>query len=228
MVYERILDAIVRLELSPGERLIEGRLASQLGVSRVPVREALRQLEREQLVVVHPRRGAAVASLTARDATEVYTLRITLEALAARLAAENASREQIRAMAAVLQQQTALLTTNPDEFYAAGAQFHAEIVTASGNEKLAVLLKVIGHHVARLRVVQSRFTSDEIMKRSLAEHLAIQKAIARRAARRAEILMFSHVADSRARIVTMLESEGSVVASDLSGDSDEKEIVAVS
>ncbi|HLH74601.1 MAG TPA: GntR family transcriptional regulator [Chloroflexota bacterium] len=206
MVYERILDAIIRLDLLPGERLVEGRLAARLGVSRVPVREAIRQLEREQLVVVNPRRGATVAPLTPRDANEVYTLRITLEALAARLAAENAGGEHMRVMEEMLQRAAEVASQDPEQFYVYGAKFHAQVVLASGNEKLAVLLRVIGHHVARLRMVQARSSSPEIRQRSMAQHDAIYKAIARRQAARAERLMAEHVRGSRDRIVPLLDS----------------------
>lgn len=211
IVYERILEAIVRLDLAPGARLVEGRLATQLGVSRVPVREALRQLERDQLVVVHPRRGATVASLTSRDADEVYTLRITLEALAARLAAENASGEQIRAMEATLRQAAEITSRDLDQFYALGTQFHSQVVLASGNEKLAVLLKVISHHVARLRVIQARSTSPELMQRSSEQHREICQAIARREAERAEQLMEEHVRRSRQRVLPLLASSAASV-----------------
>jgi len=206
IVYERILEAIVRLDLAPGARLVEGRLAAQLGVSRVPVREALRQLESEQLVVVHPRRGATVASLTSRDADEVYTLRITLEALAARLAAENASGEQIRAMEETLRRQAEMASLDVEQFYACGAKFHAQIVLASGNEKLAALLTVISHHVARLRVIQSRSSSPELMQRSTEQHREICQAIARREAEQAEGLMEEHVRRSRQRVLPLLAS----------------------
>lgn len=206
MVYERILDAIVRMELPPGARLVEGRLASQLGVSRVPVREALRQLEREQLVVLHPRRGASVAPLTPRDAAEIYTLRTTLESLAARLAAENASGDQIRAMEGIALEQIAVDRHELERFYALGAAFHAEVVKASGNDKLQVMLTVIRHHVARLRLIQSRVSNPEIMARAAGEHEAICRAIARRQANRAERLMAEHVRGSRERIVPLLDA----------------------
>src|SRR6185437_3746677 len=116
-VYQQILDGIVSLRFAPGARLIENSLAVDLGVSRLPVREALRQLEREQLVVIHPNRGASVAALTPRDADEIYTLRIALEALAARLAAENAGGEQIRAMDATLNEAAELVAADRDRFY---------------------------------------------------------------------------------------------------------------
>ena len=219
IVYERILEAIVRLDLAPSARLVEGRLAAQLGVSRVPVREALRQLEREQLVVVHPRRGATVASLTSRDADEVYTLRITLEALAARLAAENASGEQIRAIEEALRRQADCVSGNTtaqdvESFYAWGAKFHSQVVIAGDNEKLVALLRVISHHVARLRVIQSRLTSPEIMQLSLASHAEIFQAIAHRMGPEAQQLMEEHVRRSRQRIVPQLDKVNGLVPDD--------------
>ena len=205
-VYQQILDGIVSLRFTPSARLIENSLAGELGVSRLPVREALRQLEREQLVVLHPNRGASVAPLTARDADEIYTLRITLDALAARLAAENTGGEQIRAMEATLDTAAMLAATDRDRFYELNSRFHAQIVAASGNEKLVVMLRVIGHHVARLRTVQARASRPDTREATDRGHRAICQAIARRQVRHAERLMERHVSGARARIVSLLSS----------------------
>lgn len=206
-VYQAILEGIISLRLAPGTRLVENRLALQLGVSRLPVREALRQLEREQLVVVNPRRGASVASLTARDADEVYTLRITLEPLAARLAAENAGGEAIRAMERTLADQAAQRDPSQREaHYRSGARFHTQIVAASGNRKLEVMLGVISYHVARLRTVQARSAAPALLSSAIQGHSAIWQAISRRQSDLAGELMEEHVRLARDRIVSLLES----------------------
>ncbi len=219
-VYQQILDGIISLRLAPGTRLIENSLATELNVSRLPVREALRQLEREQLVVIHPNRGASVATMTARDADEIYTLRITLEALAARLAAENAGGEQIRAMEVTLDEAAGMTASNRERFYELGSRFHAQIVAASGNEKLVVMLRVIGHHVARLRTIQAQVSRPETREATERGHRAIFHAIARRQARHAERLMEQHVSGARDRIVSLLSSLPSNLGelSSLAGD----------
>lgn len=209
-VYRQILGAITSLELAPEQRLVEARLAEQLGVSRLPVREAIRQLEREQLVVVRPRRGAVVAPLTTRDAEEVYALRIRLETLAAFLATENASGEQLRAMEEVLDLEGREIASGEREsLYRRGASFHALIVAAGENRKLEVMLRTIGHHVARLRTLQARSASPDSVESAHQAHLEILKAIARRQPRRAERLMDEHIRVARDRIVPLLQLDAS-------------------
>ena len=206
-VYEWLLNAIVDLDFPPGMRLIETQLADQLGVSRLPIREALLQLEREQLVVIRPRRGAWVAPLTPRDAAEIYEVRMALEARAARLAAENASGDQIRAMAQALDQAARNIANK--QLIVVGkpsAEFHTQVVVASGNQKLAAVLRSIGHHVARLRTVQVLSAEESTAQSALEGHRAIYEAIARRQAKRAERLMEEHIRIAYDRIVPLLES----------------------
>lgn len=211
-VYRHLLEAIIRLDLAPGERLVENRLASRLGVSRLPVREALRQLEREQLVIVRPRRGAVVAPLTARDAAEIYTLRITLETLAARLAAENSGGDQIRAMeATIAAADLEIAASRYEAFFMAGARFHAQVVAASGNRKLMAVFETISHHVARLRTIQARSAPQTIVESAHATHQAICRAIASRQADRAARLMEEHIVIARDRIVPLLAPESAAM-----------------
>src|SRR2546423_13163446 len=94
-VYDHLKQAILAGEIEPGERLLETRLAQSLGVSRIPVREAIRKLEREGLIVVFPRRGVYASSLSPRDVDEVYAVRAVLEGLAARLPAESRGGTQL-------------------------------------------------------------------------------------------------------------------------------------
>ena len=95
IVFENIREAIMEGTLRPGERLMEIQLAEQLGVSRTPVREAIRKLELEGLVVMLPRKGAYVASISKKDLVEILELRVGLEGLAAFYAAERISSEGI-------------------------------------------------------------------------------------------------------------------------------------
>jgi len=99
--YQRLLDAIRRGTLQPGARLIETDLARHLGVSRTPIREAIRQLEADGLVVHLPRLGAAVRSLDYAEVMELYEMRAVLESTAARLAARAASEVEIAELAAL-------------------------------------------------------------------------------------------------------------------------------
>ena len=95
LVFETLREAIASGRLKPGQRLMELQLAEDLGVSRTPVREAIRQLELEGLVVMVPRKGAYVAELSLRDMAEVFEMRAALDGLAAALAAERITEEEI-------------------------------------------------------------------------------------------------------------------------------------
>ena len=107
MVFDVLMNAIMQGQLSPGERLLEVQLADEMGVSRTPVREAIRRLELEGFVVMVPRKGAYVAGLSIDDVESVYEIRTALETLAVRLAAqrmEAADYEQLDELAGKMQQ----------------------------------------------------------------------------------------------------------------------------
>src|SRR6056297_804513 len=93
IVYESLKESILNGSLKPGEKLMESRIAEDLGVSRTPVREAIRKLEKEKYVKMIPRKGAYVEDLTMEDILEVLEIRIVLEGLASKLAARNISDE---------------------------------------------------------------------------------------------------------------------------------------
>ena len=98
VVFENLRDAIITQVLKPGERLMEIQLADEMGVSRTPVREAIRKLELEGLVVMVPRKGAYVAGVSMKDIHEVYEVRSALEMLAVTLAAERITDEELNAL----------------------------------------------------------------------------------------------------------------------------------
>ena len=98
VVFNTLRQAILRGELKPGERLMEIQLANKLGVSRTPIREAIRKLELEGLVLMVPRKGAEVAEITEKNMLDVLEVRKALEELAAELACERITKEQIQEM----------------------------------------------------------------------------------------------------------------------------------
>src|SRR5687768_11182956 len=104
LVTNTLRDRILNGEIAVGERLIEGRLSEELGVSRMPVREALRELAAEGIVTIEPRRGASVAIYTDEQKRELVEVRATLEALNAKLAARRHDPQQIAELEAILQE----------------------------------------------------------------------------------------------------------------------------
>lgn len=174
VVADEIRDMIRRGELQPGERLLEDRLAEELGVSRNPVREAIRALENTGLVEVTPRRGAHVAKLDPVRAVELLELRSVLEAFAAQLAAQRRTPQQLADIRDILEDGRRA-TASSDVVRAASAhrRFHLAIEQAAGNSYL-------GPAVEPLRAQTELVFSLLVDRRGLvgwSEHVDILTAI---------------------------------------------------
>jgi DNA-binding GntR family transcriptional regulator len=137
-VVARLREAILQGSLMPGEQLREAALATSLGVSRGPVREALNQLEREGLVIMRPNRSAIVARLSARDLEEVFSLRQALEHLAVEYACRAATADHLAGLQQVVQAMRNTPDTRLDEQEAArlDLEFHDVLFRASGHQRL--------------------------------------------------------------------------------------------
>jgi DNA-binding GntR family transcriptional regulator len=174
VVADEIREMIRRGELEPGERLLEDRLAERLGVSRNPVREAIRALESTGLVEVRHRRGAYVSALDPARAVELLELRSVLEGFAARLAASRRTAEQLAEIRRCIEDGQAAMKAN-DIVRAAKAHraFHLAIEAAAGNSYLGVA-------VEPLRAQTELVFSTLVDRRGLigwAEHVEILEAI---------------------------------------------------
>jgi DNA-binding GntR family transcriptional regulator len=136
-VYARLRDAILLGVLGPGERLVEEQLATRLGVSRAPIRDALRSLESDGLVMASGRRGKVVSTLSVRDAWEVYSLRATLEAMAVRLAIDNRANELIAELEdLVADMRRAGESADLSKLSTLDVRFHEAVCRASGHQRL--------------------------------------------------------------------------------------------
>jgi DNA-binding GntR family transcriptional regulator len=136
-VYVRLRRAIHEGALAPGTRLVERRLGDQLRVSRAPIRDALLMLEQDGLVASAGRRGKIVATLSAQDAWEVYSLRASLEAMAFRLAAEHATGEAIAELESIVAEMRAKVEqVDASAIAALDLRFHEAVCRASGHSRL--------------------------------------------------------------------------------------------
>lgn len=141
LVCENIRQAIVDGTFSPGERLMEIQLADEMGVSRTPVREAIRKLELEGLVVMIPRRGTYVADISIKDITEIYEVRISLDVLAAGLAAERITDEELAQLNRLLMEMGKhVANMNMDKIVEIDTEFHNVLYTAARNERLTTII----------------------------------------------------------------------------------------
>ncbi|MEV3858894.1 GntR family transcriptional regulator [Streptomyces sp. NPDC050095] len=195
LAYDTLRRRILEVELRPGERLVERDLAAELDVSRIPLREALRRLEADGLVLIVPHRGALVAPFTPADVRDLFDVRESLESLAARLTAERADAAGLDRLQARLD--AARQATEKQDraaIAAANAGFHTDIVDLAENPLLTSMMRPLAARTHWL----FRLTAQRDPARQCAEHEDLYEAIAARDADRAAALAHAHVADGRA------------------------------
>ena len=146
-VADLLADLILDGTLAPNQQLVESELQKQLGVSRSPLREAFRELEKKGLVVIVPRKGTHVRELTRRDIEENFPVRAALEGLAAREAYEKLTPQDLKDMGAYLEEmKSAGRSREREKYVEAHKQFHAIFINASGNQLLIDLLQTLRMH----------------------------------------------------------------------------------
>lgn len=149
-VYETILDGICDGSLEPGQRLVEGEMAARLGTSRLPVHQAMKQLQKEGFLVLAGRRGLSVAAIDARMALEVYELRAALDGAAAVTAATNATpADRVRGQAIIAAGRTAVADGDLRAMATADFRFHDFIYELGANRLIAAAARMNWHHVRR-------------------------------------------------------------------------------
>ena len=157
LVCEHIREAIINGVFAPGERLMEIQMADEMGVSRTPVREAIRKLEMEGFVVMIPRRGTYVSNMSIKDINDVYEIRISLDTLAAGLAAERISDEELEELQRLLVQVgNAIEENDMAKVVEADIEFHDVLYRASRNERLRNIINNLREQITVIRGVSMR------------------------------------------------------------------------
>ncbi|WP_167957121.1 GntR family transcriptional regulator [Anaerosporobacter faecicola] len=176
VVFNTLRQAILKGELEPGERLMEIQLAERLGVSRTPIREAIRKLELEGLVIMVPRKGAEVAKITEKDLNDVLEVRCALEELAVELACNKITEEQIEQLKITLEQfKNVIRNKDLTEIAEMDEKFHMLIFEATGNGRLIQLLNNLREQMYRYRV---EYLKDQaVYEKLVEEHDMIAKNI---------------------------------------------------
>ncbi len=155
-IVETVRNAIVNGQLSEGTRIAEPELADKFGISRTPIREAFRQLETEGFIKVVPRTGAVVASLSEKDVSDFYDLKMVLEGYAARCAAKSLSDRELTKMESVNRQMEAASDRKDlRRVFALHNEFHDIFLAACGNEKLRAIVQNMVMQFQRFRLLLS-------------------------------------------------------------------------
>ncbi|MFY0406533.1 GntR family transcriptional regulator [Solicola sp. PLA-1-18] len=192
---ERIRDLVIDGELRPGDRLVERQLADRLGVSRVPVREALQQLAHEGFAEERPTRGMVVRALDAEDTETLFAVRAALEDLVCDRIVLTADDGDLAHLAELVEQARACLDSDDRaRAIALNAAFHPALVEAARSD---VLGAVMGPVAGRMRWLLSQHDDPASM---VTDHAAIVEALRRRDAPAARHLCRDHLASSRAAL----------------------------
>jgi DNA-binding GntR family transcriptional regulator len=206
VVFEYLRNAILNGTLKPGERLMEISLADQLGVSRTPVREAIRKLEKEKFVEMIPRKGAYVANLTARDILEVLEIRIVLEGFASKLAAERMGDDDVAELESILAEfNKALEVLDRPEMIRRDNEFHNKIYSAAKNNKLVEIVKELHDQYQRFRLIF--FNEYDDYNDLQVWHQNIVDAIRNRDGNRAKECAEYHVRSIRESVIKWEDSQ---------------------
>ena len=214
LAYERIRAAIVESEYEPGQRLIEQKIAEEYALSRTPVREAIRRLEAEGLVVAERNRGAVVRSISAAEVRDLYELRARLESYAAELAASRITDEQLERLRAAVATFHSLAAAPPPDgidlervrrISEANREVHDVIVEAAHHERLATMLARTVDIPLVFRAFRT-FNADELGRSDLF-HGLILEAVESGDPARASRLMVEHISQGLAAISGGLDAD---------------------
>lgn len=207
LVFEALREAIIQGRLHPGERLMEIQLAEELGVSRTPVREAIRKLELEGLVLMIPRKGAYVSQISMKDIADVFEIRRALEGLAARLAAERATDEEIERLERALVKISEVAEAEDlDGAVALDTDFHEELMAASHNPRLSQMVSNLREQIQRFRLTS--LSHPGRVKLAVEEHAKIVDAIAGRDAELAQNLAHEHIENAENSLMEVISQVG--------------------
>lgn len=208
LVRDDMLGLILKGVLIPGQRINEPDVAARLGVSRVPVREALRELESSGLVVARKHSGVFVRQLAAPEIRDLYQMRALLDGFAGRQAAQRASLENVALLRvlddSIKTMQDAASQHDVQRYYGENLRFHWAIVEAAGNQSLTETYRGIVQklHVSRLK----NLAHDTGMQASIAEHMEIASTLRQGDPERCHKLLAEHAGDAHSRLTTTTQA----------------------
>lgn len=192
LTYETIKNAIITFQLVPGQSLVEGELASKLGISKTPVRDALLRLEREGLVKKLAYKGTYVTEITHKEIADIFVIRAQLEGLAARLVCEKFTNEDADQAQKHLDLMEEMIRKGERKTASThNAYFHDLIISKADSKWLCQILANLDDHLKRYRIL-SNYQNGRLEK-SVQEHQLVLNAIVHKDAEHAEELMKRHI-----------------------------------
>ena len=204
VVFHTLRKAIIQGELQPGERLMEVTLANKLGVSRTPVREAIRMLELEGLVVMIPRKGAEVAKITVRDLKDALEVRMAIDSLSVKLACERLDEnDKTEIKQACVAFREAVKSKNVQAIVEGDERFHNTIYRASKNQKLITIAMNLREQVYRFEYVKDFSYHENLIR----EHDQITEAILKGDVETAQKIMKEHIYNQEQIVIRNLQKE---------------------
>jgi len=198
-VFNKIREDILAGNYKEKDELREAAISRELGVSRTPVREALRQLELEGLVSIIPNKGAYVNGITAKDIYDIYVIRSYLEGLCAKWACEHITKGQVEELEEIIYlSEFHIQREHWEQIYELDNRFHLYLYRACGSKILEHILSDYHHYVERVR--KNTLSSQERARTASAEHKAILEAVINKDGELAERLANEHICRSIANI----------------------------
>lgn len=206
VVFNTLRQAILTGELKPGERLMEIHLANRLGVSRTPIREAIRKLELEGLVTMIPRRGAEVAQITEKSMSDVLEVRRAMDALCAELACDRITEEELAKLEVACENfEKATKTKDVKKIAQADVELHDIILQATGNQRLIQLINNLSEQMYRYRFEYIKdFSQHETL---VEEHKMIYESLMSRDKERASEAAKVHIDNQKKTIIQQIRLE---------------------
>lgn len=199
-VVAALREAILRGVFEEAQPLRQDEIAARFGISKIPVREALRRLEVEGLVVFYPNRGAVVATLSTDEAEELCEIRIALETTALRRAVPRATADDLRRASDVLEE--ARTEPNPHRWSDFNWEFHAALYAPAGRPQLLALIRQMNRRVDRY--MRATLTSAGHHAQSLREHKHLLQAVRRGDVAEAEALLTAHITAGAKKLIDYL------------------------
>ncbi len=206
VVFQTLREAILKGDLRPGERLMELQLAAKLGVSRTPIREAIRMLEQEGLAVTIPRKGAEVARMTEKNMEDVLQIREALDDLAVQVACDKMTEQQLKNLTLAMKNfETAIQTGNLSKIVAYDVEFHDIIYESTDNPKLVTLLNNLREQIYRYRVEYLKGKENYPML--IKEHETILEALKEKNKERVADAMRNHIRNQAEAVKNIIREQ---------------------